>query len=237
MEGYLNYSASDIITILIFGGLYFLFGYVSAIAVYISGLKEVKQNQTTISTVIIEAIAIQFLSVLVIFIIVFILDLQSKVAGMSSINFSEACASFFAIDWSNLKIKEILDSYITLNKRTEELGVFIVIKGLWSVLNVLFVFAPIGVMMMMLQSVLIKHKDNKSGGLFEIFTDFFTTFIAVIIIFSIHLTIPFIILDNMYKMNKKSILEKAGNAKIIGLRYNERAGEYIRHSLVQVYKK
>ena len=238
MEGYLNYSPSDIMTILIFGSLFFIFAYGSAFAVYIKGMGEVKQHQTSLSNVIVKAILFQLVAILFVFVIIGILDIQSRIGQMSNVNFSEATASFFSVDWANLDMNKLANYYEIKNKKMEGLGLFILIKALWSVFGLLIVFAPIVIVYMILHTVLIKHKENRGGGLFEVLTDFFTTLIFTFILFTVHLSMPFMILTNMYKMNEDKIVKRVGDKNmLIGLTYSNRAGSFIRHSLDEVTKK
>lgn len=237
MEGYLNYSPSDIMTILIFGALFFIFAFGSVFAVYIKGLKEVKQHQTSLSNVIVKAILIQLVAILFVFVIIGVLDIQSKIGQMSNVNFSEATATFFSIDWANLDMSRLVDYYEAENKKMEGLGLFILIKALWSAIGLLIVFSPIVVIYMILHAVIIKHKENR-GGIFEVIMDFFTTLMFTFILFTVHLTLPFMILNNMYKMNEEKIIKKAGDKNMmIGLNYSDRAGSFINHSLEAVIKK
>lgn len=233
MEGYLNYSSSEIVTILVFGGMFFLFAYASAPAVYYKGFNEIKQNQTTLSAVISKAIIVQIVATLLVFVLVSILDIQSRFNNMSNMQFTEATATFFRVEWTKVDIGALVAHYDSKNIPVEGLGTFIVIMALWSLLRVILVFVPIVIMVTALAITLHKHKENK-GGLFEIASDFFSTMILTFIIFVVHLNIPFIIIENMYEANKTNIIRKIGSAETVGLNYSLRAGSFFSHAINSV---
>lgn len=238
MTGYLDYNSSDIMTILIFGGMFFIFAYAVVGVIYFTGYNSIKQGHSTFSSLVVKAILLQLVSVLFVFVLIYLLELQGEKNNLKRIYFTEATTTFFLVDWANIDIKKLVDHInsediqeIERKAKMQGMGLFVFIKVLWSFLTPIFVFVPIVIVMLALSNILLKHKENKNGYL-EIMTDMFSALAIMYFLFTVHLTIPQIILNNMYKLHQATINTKIGaSPKVSNFSYRARAGHYILISL------
>lgn len=238
MPNYLNYVSSDYITILIFGFLFFIFGYLSVVSVYLKSFKEIKQGQASVYEVFIKAFVLQVLSTVFIWVIIGGLDFQAKLSNTINVGFSEATVSFFMIEWTEVDIVRLVKYYDGEGKSLEALGPLVILKAIWIVLTVIIVFFPIAVTISFLASVFSKHKEGaKSGGsVGHLISDAIGTTVVVMLVFSLHLAIPFAFLQGISISVKEDIIKKAGSAPLIGLSYKDRASSMAINSLAALSK-
>lgn len=234
MSGYYNFTSGDIITMLIFGLLFFMASYGVPLGVYFWGNKKLENKQISQSTVIIIAFLSQVGALIAVFLAIFILDLQTNLNSLSTVSFSESVASFFAVDWANLNVSPIASYYFNANKLGSEIGLYLLLKTIWIVLNMALFAFPFFLLYKSVYSLFIKYKDMTTGAFYEIAQDFFSMVLGTFMLFGIHTQIPNIFLDSFYNSNSSSINSKAGSSNTRGYYYHQMSGEYVKKSLESI---
>ena len=207
MNGVINLTSSDLILIIIFGTIYLIFGFGIVMGIYITGLKQVRENRLSLAELVMKATLYQLLATLVIWAFLITVNLQQQAGSMTNITVIDGVSLYFCLDWTALDFNYIVNYYKDNDLPAQALGLFLLLKALNSIVILSFIIIPFVIAIVVLFQIVKKHKDSRttSSGFFETMSEAMMALLVVVFIFSIHLSIPEIILNDFILKSKPKI--------------------------------
>jgi len=229
MNGYFNLSSTEIILVIIFGMLFLVASYGVPLLVYTLGVKKIQQKYESAYTVFIVAFMLQIIATVLVFSLIFVLDLFGNFTLLKGGTFSQFVAMFYSGDWATIQVDRIASEYASSNKPAQVIPIFLMIKFLWICLNIAYIILPIYFVYKTGMNIVIKYKNelSNSGSFYEIGTDFFGTIFGVFLIFALHTQVPNIFLEYFHFINSSAISSKISTNETRGYTYQGIVGAFV----------
>ncbi len=201
-------SGNDVVSIMIFGILFLLFGYGSVFGIYISSIKKIKDNQETIYGVMLKAFILQIVSLIAIWFFISIIDTFSKYSSASSIDAGTATLLFFKVNWLEVNLVSVIDSLQNSGASIEIASLLFIIIAIWIALTIVFMGIPlflIGTFIFMGYRKATQQSNNTSQV--DVITAVLSTLVFTIVVFTIHFLFPAVFLKGIAKSHSLQIVK------------------------------
>ena len=224
---------NDFMTILLFGTLYTLFGYGSVLGYYVGGMKKVNEGQESIYSLIPKAFALQIASLLLIWTLLMILNKLAQYSSTVNMDFATATLMFFKVNWLNVDIPSLIQSYVNNGNPVEGVAMLLLIQALWIILTIVFIFVPLFLSIGYIFYVYRKiNERTTSNSQSDIIVGVISALIMVMTILTVHFLLPAVFLKGMQSDNSSELSKHtSGLPTYDGYGYTSRAKDFIARSV------